>query len=81
MLNLCKKPECMSTGEGHRFYDLVRWGIAAATVNAYLTYEGTKLASALGGARMTANKHEVLPIPQDEIDKVGTAVLKQNPGY
>jgi tetratricopeptide (TPR) repeat protein len=69
------------SGEGHRFYDLVRWGTAVNVVNAYLAYEGTKLASALGGAKMTAGKHEYLPLPQDEIDKVGSAVLKQNPGY
>ncbi len=69
------------SGEGHRFYDLVRWGIATSVVNAYLTYEGGKLPTTLGGARMTAGKHEYLPIPQAQIDLTGADILKQNPGY
>ncbi|MGZ8558666.1 MAG: RagB/SusD family nutrient uptake outer membrane protein [Chitinophagaceae bacterium] len=28
--------------EGHRFFDLVRWGIAAETLNAYLAKEKLK---------------------------------------
>lgn len=69
------------SGEGHRFYDLVRWGTAAATINAYLAYENKYLAGTLGGSTFTANKHEYLPIPQAQIDIVGADVLKQNPGY
>ena len=69
------------SGEGHRFYDLVRWGIAAPTINAYLAYETKFLAGTLGGATFTAGKHELLPIPQDQIDIIGADILKQNPGY
>lgn len=69
------------SGEGHRFFDLVRWGTAATVLNAYLTYEGAKLANALGGAKFTAGKNEVMPLPQREIDLQGTTLLKQNPGY
>lgn len=69
------------SGEGHRFYDLVRWGTAASVVNAYLAYESKFLAGTLGGATMVAGKHEYLPIPQGQIDLVGSAILKQNPGY
>jgi hypothetical protein len=28
--------------EGHRFFDLVRWGIAATEMNAYLALEGVR---------------------------------------
>ncbi len=69
------------SGEGHRFYDLVRWGIADAAINAYLTYESKFLAGTLGGSKFTAGKHELLPIPQDQIDIIGADILKQNPGY
>lgn len=67
--------------EGHRFFDLVRWGIAEPTLNAYFAYEGTKLPTALGGSKFTANQDEYLPIPQAQIDIQGKDVLKQNAGY
>ncbi|ADB36337.1 RagB/SusD family nutrient uptake outer membrane protein [Spirosoma linguale] len=69
--------------EGHRFFDLVRWGVAAPVLNAYLQYEGAsaRLPTALGGAKFTAGKDEYLPIPQAQIDIQGKDVLKQNPGY
>jgi hypothetical protein len=69
--------------EGHRFFDLVRWGIAAPTLNAYYAVEGTKRAY-LRGVQFTANKHEYFPIPLQEILNSalnGTPTLKQNPGY
>jgi len=69
------------SGEGHRFFDLVRWGIAESTMNAYLAYEGAKLPNALGGATFKANKNEYYPIPQAQIDRQGADVLRQNPGY
>lgn len=69
------------SGEGHRFFDLVRWGTAATELNAYLTYESTKLSGALGGSKFTPNKNEYLPLPQDQIDLVGKDILIQNPGY
>lgn len=70
------------SGEGHRFFDLVRWGIAEPTLNAYLAYERTKVAaSPFAGASFTANKSEYMPIPQREIDVLGADQLQQNPGY
>lgn len=69
------------SGEGHRFFDLVRWGIAAETLNVYLANEDPLLASPFTGASFTANKNEFLPIPQNEIDLLGTDVLVQNEGY
>lgn len=68
--------------EGHRFFDLVRWGIAATTLNAYLSYERQQVsASPFVGATFTAGVNEYLPIPQREIDVLGADILKQNNGY
>lgn len=67
--------------EGHRFFDLVRWGIAEETLNAYFAYEEQKLILNIPGSKFTAGKHEYLPIPQRQIDLQGTDILSQNPGY
>ncbi len=69
------------SGEGHRFFDLVRWGVAATELNAYLTYESQFLVTMFGGAKFTAGKTEYLPIPQTQIDIQGKDILKQNAGY
>jgi hypothetical protein len=66
--------------EGHRFFDLVRWGIDVPTLNAYLTHEAKILVTKFGGATYQATD-KYLPIPQQQIDIQGTSVLKQNPGY
>jgi hypothetical protein len=65
--------------EGHRFFDLVRWGEAETTLNKYLQYEST-LRPYLQGARFNPNQDEYFPIPQRQID-LSNNVLKQNPGY
>ncbi|MCU7547914.1 RagB/SusD family nutrient uptake outer membrane protein [Chitinophagaceae bacterium LB-8] len=71
--------------EGHRLFDLNRWGIAAETINGeYLSKESSRRASALGGVVFQKGKHEYLPIPEFAITqsmKDGKATLKQNPGY
>jgi hypothetical protein len=69
------------SGEGHRFFDLVRWGIAASALNDYLAYESQYLVTKFGGASFTTGKNEYYPIPQSQIDIQGTDVLSQNPGY
>ncbi len=69
------------SGEGHRFFDLVRWGVANTELNNYFNYEGGILKVALGGAKFTAGKSEYLPIPATQIDRQGKDILKQNPGY
>ena len=68
------------SGEGHRFYDLVRWGTAATVLNAFLAYESPKLTTGYLGAKFTAGKDEYMPIPQTQID-YQKGLLKQNPGY
>lgn len=70
--------------EGHRFFDLVRWGIADEEINAFLDYERPKLSAAYGNAHFVAGKHEYFPIPQRQIDlssSGGVSSLTQNPGY
>lgn len=66
--------------EGHRFFDLVRWGIAAETINAYLEVEKTKR-SYLTNTEFKEGINEYMPIPQVQIDIMGADVLKQNTGY
>lgn len=69
------------SGEGHRFFDLVRWGVAADVLNDYLAYESQYLVTKFGGASFTAGKNELYPIPQSQIDIQGADILTQNPGY
>ncbi|AYN68471.1 RagB/SusD family nutrient uptake outer membrane protein [Euzebyella marina] len=68
------------SGEGHRFFDLVRWGIADEEINEYLDYEVQYLQSAYSGAQFTPGKDEYRAIPQTQLD-LQPGVLTQNPGY
>lgn len=74
--------------EGHRFFDVRRWGIADKTENRDLlamniqkkedgskTYEVTLLLK-----RSFLEQHKLVPIPRTEIDK-SEGSLVQNPGY
>ncbi len=79
--------------EGHRFFDLVRWGIAEKYINKYLAEEnldGTDMSGRkynkrgyLKGKTFTA-KNSYFPLPNDEIlnsQLDGKPTLAQNPGY
>lgn len=69
--------------EGQRFFDISRWGIAPAVMNAFYAYEGT-ITNDIRDGHFTANKNEYYPIPQTEIDKTivnGVKTLTQNQGY
>ncbi|RYY61242.1 MAG: RagB/SusD family nutrient uptake outer membrane protein [Chitinophagaceae bacterium] len=65
--------------EGSRFFDLVRWGIAAQTLNAYISVEKNRR-TFLSTAVFTAGRDEYFPIPQSEITFTN-GLYKQNPGY
>ena len=52
--------------ESERFFDLVRWGDAAAVINKFYTTEGTTM-SFLSGAVFTADKNEYVPVPYEQI--------------
>ena len=65
--------------EGKRFFDLVRWGIAAEEMNTYFEVEKTRRAY-LANAKFTKNRDEYFPIPQTQIDYV-KGLYKQNNGW
>ena len=69
--------------EGQRFFDLRRWGIAEATLNAYLQVEKTRRLY-LTSAETYAARHRYYPIPpiQIELSKAnGQTTLTQNTGW
>jgi starch-binding outer membrane protein, SusD/RagB family len=74
--------------EGQRLFDLRRWGIAAATLNGYLTGVGGGREDTrrlyLANAEAFTARHQLYPIPniQVELSKVGSENrLAQNPGW
>lgn len=62
--------------EGHRWFDITRWGIAKETMDTYMAGE-TKEAKELYGT-FQKGKHELFPIPSKEIDLSG---IEQNPNW
>lgn len=62
--------------EGHRWFDLTRWGIAKEAMDTYMAGE-TEEAKELYGT-FQKGKHELFPIPSKEIDLSG---IEQNPNW
>ncbi|MFZ5940616.1 MAG: RagB/SusD family nutrient uptake outer membrane protein [Bacteroidota bacterium] len=62
--------------EGHRWYDLCRWGIAKEVMDNYKAGESAEVQSHM--AEFVAGKHELLPIPSKEIE---LNPMNQNPQY
>ena len=65
--------------ESKRFFDLVRWGVAAETLNAYFNTE-KQYRDYLNEARFTSGRDEYLAIPQTQIT-ISRGLYQQNPGY
>jgi hypothetical protein len=74
--------------EGHRLFDLRRWGIADETLNGYIDGIGGGAEKTrrlyLVGAEDFVEKHQLFPIPQVQINLSmveGQERLTQNPGW
>ncbi|MDX1640297.1 MAG: RagB/SusD family nutrient uptake outer membrane protein [Balneolaceae bacterium] len=69
--------------EGHRLFDLRRWGEAQNILNNYVQKEKVRR-EYLTGADSYSDKHEVYPIPtlQVELGMIdGEQMIQQNPGW
>ncbi len=68
--------------EGHRFFDLVRWGVADQVLNSYAGVEKGRR-SYLNSANFTKGKNEYYPISNRvlEVSAKGGNTLTQNAGY
>ncbi len=65
--------------ESPRFFDLVRWGVAADTLNAFFAKEKLRHPF-LSNAHFTHGRDEYFPIPQEQI-VFTNGLYVQNPGY
>ncbi|WP_448634738.1 RagB/SusD family nutrient uptake outer membrane protein [Pedobacter panaciterrae] len=65
--------------EGYHFFDLVRWGVAAQTMNAYFNIEKSR-ANHLATAKFTAARDEYFPIPLNQVN-FSKGLYQQNKGW
>jgi len=63
-------------GEFDRFFDIVRQGNAAELINYAIKID----ASSSKDGEFVKGKHELLPVPQNEIN-LSHGIITQNPGY
>ena len=66
--------------EGHRLFDLRRWGNMVSTLNTYIANEARTIANFGTKANAVQEKHNALPIPLNAIDS-SQGALKQNTGH
>ena len=64
--------------EGHRLFDLRRWGVGAEVMNAYFPNEARTITSF--ASNPYESRHDVFPIPIQAID-LSNGVLTQNPEW
>ena len=69
--------------EGHRFFDLRRWGDAEEVINDYLAMEATRR-QYLTAAYPYTERHQLYPLPSQQMELSvveGEGRLVQNPGW
>ena len=66
--------------EGHRLFDLRRWGNFVNVMNAYIANEARTIANYGTKSQAAQSKHMMLPIPLNAID-TSEGNLSQNPGF
>lgn len=66
--------------EGHRLFDLRRWGVAKDVMTAYFTNEARTITNFGQKVKPYKDNYDIFPIPLGAIDLSG-GILKQNPGY
>lgn len=66
-------------GEGHRWFDIIRWGIAAQIFDRTSGYPSTETAEAVAEmGNFVPGQSELFPLPAEEIN---LNPMAQNPGY
>ncbi|QWX83162.1 RagB/SusD family nutrient uptake outer membrane protein [Cellulophaga sp. HaHaR_3_176] len=68
--------------EGHRLFDLRRWGVATQVINTYIQNEGADFDQSSYSTKFRAyqDKNDLFPIPVNAIDQSGN-ILNQNTGF
>lgn len=66
--------------EGHRLFDLRRWGVAQEVLTEYVANESRTIPNFGPKVNPYSNTFDLFPIPLGSIDLSG-GVLTQNPGY
>ena len=61
--------------EGHRWFDLIRWGVAEDVMNEYYAEEDER--SYIAGSQMSSDE-TYLPIPQDQVSEAGDLYIITN---
>ena len=78
------------SNEGHRMYDLRRWGVLASTMNAYFAANNARpdgdvaKRGYLSEAFLVEERHNRFPLPSVQVDLSeleGQTMLQQNPGF